>query len=214
MFDLINMASLNSKTSIRRSLLVSTLVLGLSTLSLANAEVYRYEQDGQVIYGDSIPANGGDSGHSVLNSRGAVLQQVKSRDERRADRRKEQEAKAQRLQDKTLLMTFTAEEDLIRTRDDRLESIDGQITRLDDRVRIVKESLSSIIQRIGAAESSKGAGNAPSKLYAEQDSAKKKIANTWALIDAKAAERKELAAKFESDLVRYRWLKSGAGSKY
>ena len=214
MFDLIGIASLNSKASIRRSLLVSTLVLGLSTLGLANAQVYRYEQGGQVFYGDSVPANGGDAGHSVLNNRGVVLEQVKSREERRVDQRKEKEARESQLRDKTLLRTFTAEEDLIRTRDERLVSIDDQLTRLNDRVRIAKESLGSIIQRIGTAESSKGVGNAPSALYAEQDSAKKKIANTWALIDTKATARKEHATKFEADLMRYRWLKSGAGAKY
>jgi hypothetical protein len=214
MFDLFGIARLNSKTSIRRSSLILTLVLGLSTLGLANAQVYRYEQGGQVFYSDSVPANGGGSGHTVLNNRGVVLEQVKSREERRVDQRKEKEAKALQLRDKTLLRTFTAEEDLIRTRDERLGLIDGNITRLDDRVRIVKESLGNIIQRIEAAESSKGAGNAPAELYAEHDNAKKKITNTWALIDTKSAERKELATNFEADLARYRWLKSGAGSKY
>lgn len=214
MLDFFDIVCLNPKTSIRRSFLLSIFVLGLSTLSLANAEVYRYEQDGQIIYGDSVPANGVDAGHSVLNNQGVVLEQVKSREERRVDRRKEKEAKVLRLRDKTLLRTFTAEEDLIRTRDERLGLVDGQINRLDERVRIVKESLVNIIQRIRVAENAKGAGTAPAALYTEQDSAQKKIANTWALIDSKAAKRKELATQFEADLVRYRWLKSGAGSKY
>jgi hypothetical protein len=181
---------------------------------MAHAEVYRYEENGQVTYGDTAPMNGGDAGHAVLSSRGVVLEQVRSRDERRADRKAEQEANAIRIRDKTLLKTFTEEEDLIRTRDDRLGSADGVLERLNDRIRIAKESLVSTDQRIRSAERANGAGNAPRELYAEMDRAKQKIADTWDLIDAKSIERKAIATKFEEDLVRFRWLKSGAASKY
>jgi len=204
----------NQDTPVGRTISVIAIVLGLSILSVANAEVYRSEVGGRVTYGDSLPVDAAGGGHSVLNSRGVVLKQVKSREERRAELLKEKEEKAARLRDKTLLRTFTEEEDLLRTRDDRLGLIDGQIGRLDERIRISKESLGSIIQRIQSAENANGEGNASPGLYAEQDDARKKISNTWDMIDVKAAERKELASQFEADLERYRWLKSGAGSGY
>lgn len=209
-----DIAGLHRETPIRRALLALAAVVGLSSMGIANAEVFRYKENGSVTYGDTAPMNGGDDGHSVLNSQGVVLQQVRSREERRADRKAEQEAMAIRIRDKTLLRTFTEEQDLIRTRDDRLGLADGQLDRLNDRVRIAKESLVNTDQRIRSAERSNGAGNAPPELYADMDRAKKKIADTWALVDTKSTERKAVATKFDEDLARYRWLKSGAASKY
>ncbi|MFT6303579.1 MAG: hypothetical protein ACI9XK_003495 [Granulosicoccus sp.] len=206
--------SVYRKTSIRRALLVSSILVCVFVMSTANAQVFRYKQDGSVTYGDYVPTSGLDAGHSVLNNQGVVLKQVKSREERREARRKEQEAKVLRLRDKTLLRTFTEEEDLTRTRDDRLGLVDGHIARLGDRVRIAKENLVSMDQRIREAESSKGIGKAPSDFYAEKTRLKNKIANTWVLIDSKAAERKKIATKFEADLVRYRRLKNGGGSNF
>jgi hypothetical protein len=211
--DLSDGNNLKCRTSIRRVLLVSTAIVGLFTMSVANAEVFRYEKDGKVTYGDYVPPSGFDAGHSVLNSQGVVLKQVKSREERREARRKEQAAKVVRLGDKTLLKTFTEEEDLTRTRNERLGLVDDQITRLDDRVRILKESLIGVIQRIRDAERSNGADNAPSEFYEKQVNVKKKIENTWTLIDSRAVERNKMATKFEADLIRYRWLKNGGESK-
>lgn len=214
MLDFFDSDGINRRTSIRRALLVSMVAVGLSAISVANAEVFRYQQDGSVTYGDYVPTIGLDSGHSVLSSQGVVLKQVKSREERRVDRRKEQEAKVLRVRDKTLLKTFTAEEDLFRTRDDRLGLVDDQISRLDESIRISKEKLISLDLRIRSSERSEGAGKAPSNLYEEQDRVNKKIEHTWALIDSKSAARKKIASRFEADLVRYRWLKSAARSNY
>lgn len=212
--EFINSNSLNLKTSIRWVLLVSTVAVGISTKTMANAQVFRYEEGGKVTYGDYIPKSGLETGHSVLSSQGVVLKQVKSREERREARRLEKEAQVLRLRDRTLLKTFTEEEDLIRTRDERLGLLDDQINRLDDRVRISKEILVSIDQRIRTAGKLKGASKAISDLRIEMSRTNKKIENTWSQIDFKAAERNTIAAKFEADIIRYRWLKSGGGYKY
>lgn len=212
--EFINSNSLNHKTTIRRVLLVSTVAVGISMISMANAEVFRYEEGGKVTYGDYIPKSGLDTGHTVLSKQGVVLKQVKSREERREARRLEKEAKVLRIRDRTLLKTFTEEEDLIRTRDERLELLDGQIARLSDRVRLSKESLVGVDERIRASENSMGAGEAPSDLYVELGRVKRKIEILWTQIDAKAVARKDIATKFEADVIRYRWLKNGGGSKY
>lgn len=209
MSDVFNVAVLNCRMPIRRVLVASGILIGLLSTSLVNAEVYRYEQGGRVTYGDHVPTSGIDDGHSVLSNRGVVLKQVKSREERRIERREKQQADALRLRDKTLLKTFTGEEDLIRTRDDRVGLVDGQLTQLDDRIRLSKDNLGSIDQRIRAGERENGKGNAPAHLYTEKEIAKAKIKKAWTLKDAKTAERKKIETKFESDLERYRWLKSG-----
>ena len=150
-----------------------------------------------------------DSGHSVLNSQGVVLKKVMSREERRQAARLQREEDERRLYDKTLLDTFTTEEDLLQTRDDRLGLIDGQLGRLDERVRLLNQRKITLMERIQEQEQSSGEGNAQATVYEEQQRVDDKIENTWSLIDAKSIERRDIANKFDNDLERYRVLKTG-----
>ena len=173
--------------------------------------VYKYEDQGLITYQDRAPSSSQDNGHVILNQQGVVLRQVLSRQERRELRKREREAELARIRDRALLATFTTEEDLLRTRDDRIGMIDGLISRLDDRIRILSERLAVVDKRVQMQEKSLGAGKAQESLYGEQRSLQRNIENAWSLIDSKAAERSELATKFDDDLERYRELKSERG---
>lgn len=209
------MSSFNHRSGLRvgirvgiSPLLPITLLVTVMCASLAHADaVYRLEERGLIIYQDRAPDSGHDDGHTILNNRGVVLEKVLSREERSAARRRAGEIKLARIRDRALLATFTTEEDLIRTRDDRIGLIDGLIGRLDDRIRILSERLNVVSERIAVQEADVGKDNAAETLYAEYLSTQRNIENAWSLIDAKAAERSETAAKFEADLSRYRELK-------
>ena len=177
-------------------------------------KVYRYEESGLTTYQDRAPSSAQDNGHAVLSNSGVVVKEVLSREERRIARREKRDRELAVIRDRALLATFTTEEDLTRTRDDRVGMIDGLISRLDDRIRILSERLSVIEKRIMQQEQVRGAGDAPESLYAEQHSIQRNIENAWSLIDSKAAERGVVAAKFESDLIRYRELKVEMGREY
>lgn len=170
--------------------------------------VYKYEDRGLTTYQDRAPDSKQDNGHSVLNRQGVVLEQVLSRQERREQMKRERARELARIRDRALLATFTEEEDLIRTRDDRIGMIDGLISRLDDRIRILSERLAVVDKRIQMQEKSLGLGMAQESLYAEQDSVQRNIENAWSLIDSKAEERGIVATKFDDDLLRYRELKA------
>lgn len=178
------------------------------TVSAFADPVYRYTDAGLVTYQDRAPSSSQDDGHAILNNQGVVLRKVLSREERREARKKAEQERLAKIRDRALLATFTTEEDLIRTRDDRIGMIDGLISRLDDRIRILSERLSIVDQRIVTQEDSVGEGKAHETLYAERTSTQRNIENAWSLIDAKAAERSSLVEKFEDDLVRYRELKA------
>jgi len=120
----------------------------------------------------------------------------------------ERQQELARIRDRALLATFTTEEDLVRTRDDRIGMIDGLISRLDDRIRILSERLAVVDKRVQMQETSLGEGGAQDSLYAEQNSIQRNVENAWSLIDSKAAERRDVAEKFDDDLVRYRELKA------
>jgi hypothetical protein len=185
-----------------------SVALALASVSAQAEPVYKYEDRGLVTYQDRAPDSKQDNGHSILNNQGVVLEQVLSRDERREARKRQREVELARIRDRALLATFTTEDDLIRTRDDRIGMIDGLISRLDDRIRILAERLAIVDKRIQMQEKSSSQDRAQDSLYAEQNSIQRNIENAWSLIDSKAAERSEVAQKFDDDLVRYRELKA------
>lgn len=184
------------------------LCVGLS-LSQAHADpVYKYEDRGLVTYQDRAPSSSQDDGHSILNNQGLTLRNVLSKDDRLEARRQAEENRLAQIRDRALLATFTTEDDLARTRDDRIGMIDGLISRLDDRIRILSERLSVVDNRIMIQEETNGEGNANESHYAERLSIQRNIENAWSLIDAKAVERNDLVGKFDEDLQRYRELKA------
>jgi len=197
--------------SISPRLIFQTLSLVLAALvaGAAQAEkVYKLKEDDSVIYQDRAPNSNQDSGHSILNKQGVVLRQVLSREDRRVARKRAEEVRLSKIRDRALLATFTTEEDLIRTRDDRMGMIDGLISRLDDRIRILSDRLVVLDGRISNFEEERGEDQAPESLYTEKSSIQRNIENAWSLIDAKAVERKTLVDKFDDDLQRYRELKA------
>lgn len=210
MSSLCHAAKSNRVIATRRTLLATSLLLGLATMSTANAEIYRYTEGGRVVYGDSIPVARADARHTVFNSKGVAVKEVKSLAERRAEQRKAQEAEAVRLRDNVLLQTYSSEEDMVISRDEKIAYIDDQMKQLAARAITVEDSLSGIERNIRAEERMNGAEMASANLYAEQKRAKNKIEATRSLIEMGAAERDELIMKFESDIARFQWLKSNA----
>jgi hypothetical protein len=204
---------MKANTTLSKALQRSTGLLALTGLLLSGPvhsadPVYKYEDRGLVTYQDREPSSSQDNGHSVLNNQGVVLRTVLSRQERREQRKIERQKELAKIRDRALLATFTTEDDLLRTRDDRIGMIDGLIQRLDDRIRILSERLSVVDKRMQMQEKSMGEGKAQESLYAEQRSIQRNIENAWSLIDSKAAERADVATKFDSDLIRYRELKA------
>jgi len=182
--------------------------LGVISAPVMAEKVYKIDDSGLTTYQDRAPSSSQDDGHAILNNQGVVLKKVLSREERREARRVARDKELARIRDRALLATFTTEEDLTRTRDDRIGMIDGLIGRLDDRIRILSDRLAVVDKRIQIQEKASGESNAHETLYAEQHRIQRNIENAWSLIDSKAAERAEVAEKFEQDLIRYRELKT------
>ena len=195
------------------SILLTSVCLSMASSVVMAEKVYKYRDDGSIVYQDRAPSSQQDDGHSILNNQGVVMREVLSRDERRHERKRQRDVELARIRDRALLATFTTEDDLIRTRDDRIGMIDGLISRLDDRIRILSDRLSVVDKRVQMMEKAKGVGNAAETMYAEQHSIQLNIENAWSLIDSKAVERSEVAFKFESDLDRYRELKTNPNSR-
>ncbi len=191
--------------------LAGLVVCGFVQAQSSSNKVYRWQDSGLTTYQDRAPSSAQDNGHAILSKQGVVVKEVLSREERREARKAERDRELAKIRDRALLATFTTEEDLTRTRDDRIGMIDGLISRLDDRIRILSERLSVVEKRILQQEKSRGESKAQESLYAEQHSIQRNIENAWSLIDSKAAERSVVAEKFDDDLIRYRELKVEMG---
>jgi len=126
---------LNSKLTRLIPVLLLLLVAGN-----VDAQLYRWVDDkGQVQFGDRIPPQYSKNGHEVLSEDGRVIEQVereKTKEEiaameaelvRQEELRKAREEQARN--DATLLRTFTSTEDIDRTLEQRVSSIQSQINR-------------------------------------------------------------------------------------
>ncbi len=116
------------------------LVVILFAAGASHAQLYRWVDDkGQVQFGDRIPPQYSKNGHEVLSEDGRVIEQVereKTKEEvaameaeliRQEELRKAREEQARN--DATLLRTFTSTEDIDRTLEQRVSSIQSQINR-------------------------------------------------------------------------------------
>ncbi len=104
----------------------------------AAAKMYKWtDENGQVHYGDAIPAQYLNKEHREMNDQGLAVRKVKAAetDAQRAARlqqeaikqQEEQTLAEQRLRDRVLLDTYTTERDLVAARDARLDAVDSQI---------------------------------------------------------------------------------------
>lgn len=138
---------------------LSLMTLLLCTLSFsAHAQLYRWVDDqGRVQFGDRVPPQYAKYGHEVLSEDGRVIEQVereKTKEEiaiieaekaRQVVLQKQREEQARA--DATLLRTFTSTEDIDRTLEQRINSIQSQINRDQSTIGSLDYDLRSGLRR-------------------------------------------------------------------
>lgn len=176
------------------------------------------DEDGQVHYGDRVPAKYLKQQREILNEQGVVVKKhdaaksdeelEKARAQRakraEADKRKMIEAKKAALRDRVLLATFTTEDDLIHQRDARLEAVDTQILLTETIIKDQEKKLENLKKRIGNIE--KSDRKVPENLHKEQASVTRQLQTHHEYVDSKNKEKKKIISKFEDDIKRFREL--------
>ena len=178
------------------------------TMSTADARWYKWvDESGNISYQDRPPPANYDNSTQVLNAQGVTVQRIPSRDEQAKLDAEAQVEQAKNQRDEMLIKSFPAETDLTRTRDKRLGHIDGTVTRMYDQLVILNTRLGLIEDKISNRVTR---GLKPSSaLESDRVAVLRSIDSTNALIKSKLKERRHVAAKFESDLERYRELAIG-----
>jgi len=186
-------------------------LITLLSINPADARWYKWvDESGNISYQDKPPPANYDESTQVLNSHGVTVKRIPSAEEER--QMAEQKAlESQRQQrDQALIKSFPSEEDLLRTREKRIGHIDATVSRMHDQLVILNNRLISIENKINYRKS-QGLKHS-SSLDSDRVAVIRSINSTNALIKSKLKERRQVAAKFDSDLIRYRELFSATDS--
>lgn len=192
-------------------------LISLSAASAHAGKLYKWvDENGRVRYGDSIPPQYARKSNQTLNEQGVVVDRkaaAKTREQiEEEERLKQAKAEAERIrqekayQDRILLDTFTNEDEMIMTRDGKIEAIEAVIRITNGRSEKLKHRLLELKQRAAALERS---GNqVPDRLKQEIVESRHQIAQNQRYVENRKAEQQKIRDKFEGDIRRFRELKT------
>jgi hypothetical protein len=196
-------------------LLLMVLFLGL--MPAQGGKLYKWvDESGQIRYGDRIPPQYAKRKQDTLNDQGVVV------NTRAAAKTKQQLAEEQRIADiaaekkrlreetdaynRVLLDTFTTEDDMIMTRNGKVDAIEAAVRLTRARTEKAKQRLLGLTQR--AANMERAGRPIPKPLYKEIIDARSQIKYNNRYIANRLEEQQAVRHQFESDLKRFRELKS------
>ncbi len=174
------------------------------------------DENGRVQYGDHIPARYAKQSVQTLNSQGVVVEtraaaktpeQIKE-EQRLAAIKAEQERKRheQQRKDRILLDTFTNEDEMILTRDGKIEAIEAIIRVTNGRIAKIRQRLTA--QKKRAANMERSGKPVPESLTRQIGESRNQIQQNIAYIDNRRLEQQAIREKFEADIKRFRELKA------
>jgi len=190
--------------------------LWLSVPSPHAGKLYKWvDETGQIRYGDRIPPQYAKKSNKTLNKQGVVV------GSKAAAKTKEQIAKEQQLakvkaeqerrrqeqahQDRILLDTFTNEDEMILTRDGKIEAIEAVIRVTKSRTEKIKQRLAQ--KELRAANLERSGKAVPQKLQQGIREARRQIQYNSDYISNRRKMQQAIREKFELDIKRFRTLK-------
>jgi len=186
-------------------------MVAMLSINPADARWYKWvDENGNISYQDKPPPANYDNSTQVLNNRGVTVKRIPSAEEERLLAEQKAVEIQRKQRDQALIKSFPSEGDLLRTREKRIGHIDATVSRMHDQLVILNNRLVSIENKI---DHRKTQGlKLSASLDTDRVAVMRSINSTNALIKSKLKERRQVAAKFDSDLDRYRELFSSADS--
>ena len=201
-----------SPRTVFSTLLSFTLLHG----SMAGAGMYKWVDDkGEVHYGDRIPPEYSDKERRKLNEQGRTLEvydaartpEEIAEAERLEAIRLEQEKKdaEQQRKDHVLLATYSSEDDLLKTRDGKLASVEGLIQLTYRRIESMHLRMKQLTE--DAADFERSGKPVPELLTRQIENIRIQTAENESFIVIKKQEQAEINERFQKDIQRFRELK-------
>lgn len=203
-------------TQIRFLLLTLALGLSIATNNLQAKIVCWTNSDGIRECGNVVPPEYSQQTREQYNAQGVkvkTFERALTKEElAEAARLKAIEEEKQRLQDeqdlrdKILLSTFSSEDEIIMMRD-------GKITAIKTEIRLTRGSMVKAGERLRglrkrAANLERASKKLPGKLLKDIMQAEDQIKDYEQFLTTRSAEREKIHTRFESDMERFRKLRS------
>jgi uncharacterized protein DUF4124 len=181
-------------------------------------KLYRWvDKNGQVHYGDSIPAEYSEQDRDVLNKQGVKVGReegiitpeeaaVKAAEDRAA--RDEQKRK---LRDRVLLQTYQSVQELEVLRDNRLDLVDAQLTIQEQslsNLRAQRVQIERIAARYAPVNRDPSAEPMPDEIARDLERSATDIDTQQANLEKRRQERENIRQNFEADIKRYQELRA------
>jgi hypothetical protein len=191
------------------------------TASAANApkDHNRYkwrDEQGNLHYGDSVPAEATKFGYDIVNPQGFVVKHVdraKTAEELAVAKAEASKALAERRiaeqrarDDEQLLGNYPREEDLKHAQQQQLEMLNQQIKSADVSLRNQEQSLAELLDR--AAEAERTGKELPVEQGRQLATLRKKVDAQRSAVAKQEAERDEVSSHFDEEIAHYRELKA------
>ena len=125
-----------------------------------------------------------------------------------AEQADRQRASERAAQDRVLLHTFTTEEDLVLTRDGKLAVIESRVRLLEGRIADLEKNHRQLQEQ--AALEERAGKSMSASLREDLLQVDRQIAEHRQFVADQRREQGEIRSKFDSDVQRFRALKSGA----
>jgi len=183
-----------------------------------NKKVYRWvDKNGQVHYGDSVPAEYSEQDRDVLNKQGVKV----GREEgtitpeeaaaKAAEEKAARDEQKRKLRDRVLMQTYQSVKELEILRDTRLELVDAQLTIQEQslsNLRAQRAQLQRVASRYAPASTDADAQPLPDELAADLERSASDIATQESNLIRRREERESIRLTFEADIKRYQELRA------
>jgi hypothetical protein len=181
-------------------------------------KVYRWvDKNGQVHYGDSVPAEYAEQDRDVLNKQGVKVGREEGTITPEEAAAKAAEDKAARdeqkrkLRDRVLIQTYQSVKELEVLRDARLELVDAQLTIQEQslsNLRAQRAQIERIASRYAPRNVEPGAKPLPDEVAADLERSASDIATQESNLVRRREERESIRLTFEADIKRYQELRA------
>ena len=191
---------------------------GAEAQSDKQKKLYRWvDKNGQVHYGDSVPAEYAEQDRDILNKQGVAV----SREEgtitpeeaaaKAAEDKAARDEQKRKLRDRVLLQTYQSTKELETLRDNRLDLVDAQLTIQEQslsNLRAQRKQIERQASRFAPMNQEAGAPPMPDEVIADLERSANDIQTQEANLERRRQERENIRLTFEADIKRYEELRS------
>ncbi len=200
------------------ALMLAFLAIGAAGQSDKEKKLYRWvDKNGQVHYGDSVPAEYAEQDRDVLNKQGLKV----GREEgtitpeeaaaKAAEDKAAREEQKRRLRDRVLLQTYQSVKEIEALRDNRLELVDAQLTIQEQslsNLRAQRAQIERQAARFAPINKDPDAPSLPEEVATDLERSANDIQTQEANLVRRRQERESIRLTFEADISRYQELRA------